>query len=60
MKVRHAKILFCGASGAGKTSFACLLKNKKYQIKQRSTGLGDLQQIMIEKASFEGTIHGLI
>ena len=55
MKVRHAKILFCGASGAGKTSFACLLKNKKYQIKQRSTGLGDLQQIMIEKASFEGT-----
>ena len=58
MKVRHAKILFCGASGAGKTSFARLLKNKKYQVnKQRSTGLGDLQQMMMisEKASLEGT-----
>ena len=56
MKVRHAKILFCGASGAGKTSFARLLKNKRFQDKQHSTGLGDLQQIMIsEKASFKGT-----
>ena len=57
MKVRYAKILFCGASGAGKTSFADLLKNKKYQVKQCSTGLGDLQQMMMisEKASFEGT-----
>ena len=28
MKVRHAKILFCGASGAGKTSFVRLrIKN---------------------------------
>ena len=56
MKVRHAKILFCGASGVGKTSFARLLKNKRFQIKQHSTGLGDLQQIMIsEKASLKGT-----
>ena len=56
MKIRHAKILFCGASGAGKTSFARLLKDRKYQVKQCSTGLGDLQQIMLsEKASFEGT-----
>ena len=57
MKVRHAKLLFCGASGAGKTSFARLLKDKKYQVKQRSTGLGNLQQMMMisEKASFEGT-----
>ena len=56
MKVRHAKILFCGPSGAGKTSFGNLLKNKKFQDKQHSTGLGDLQQIMIsEKVSFKGT-----
>ena len=56
MKVRHAKILFCGPSGAGKTSFTNLLKNKKFQDMQNSTGLGDLQQIMIsEKASFKGT-----
>ena len=56
MKVQHAKILFCGASGAGKTSFARLLKNKKFQVRPRSTGLGDLHQIMVsEKASFKGT-----
>ena len=56
MKVRHAKILFCGASGAGKTSFACLLKNKAFQVEHYTTGLGDLQQIMVsEKASFKGT-----
>ena len=55
MKVRYAKIMFCGASGAGKTSFSCLLKNKKLHDNQRSTGLGDLHQIMIsEKASFKG------
>ena len=56
IKVRYAKILFCGASGAGKTSFTHLLKNKKLETKQHSTGLTDLQHIMIsEKASFEGT-----
>ena len=55
MKVRHAKILFCGASGAGKTSFANLLKNKKLKDTRCSTGLGDLHQIMIsEKAGFRG------
>lgn len=56
IKVRHAKILFCGASGAGKTSFAHLLTNKKFQVKQCSTGLGDIQQIMVlKKVSFKGT-----
>ena len=56
MKVRHAKILFCGASGAGKTSFARLLKNEKFQVGPLSTGLGDLHQIMVsEKGSFKGT-----
>ena len=56
IKVRYAKILFCGASGAGKTSFTHLLKNKKLETKQHSTGLTNLQHIMIsEKASFEGT-----
>ena len=56
MKVRHAKILFCGASGAGKTNFARLLKNKAFQVEHHTTRLGDLQQIMVsEKASFKGT-----
>ena len=47
MKVRHAKILFCGASGAGKTSFCHLLKHKPFSEKHVSTGLGDAQQIMV-------------
>ena len=51
MKVRHAKVLFCGASGAGKTSFCRLLKNIPWDEKWNSTGLGESQQIMIsEKA----------
>ena len=54
MKVRHAKILFCGASGAGKTSFCRLLKNKPLDEEWNSTGLGDSQQIMItEKATLK-------
>ena len=52
MKVRHAKILFCGASGAGKTSFCRLLKNVPLDKEWNSTGLGDSQQIMVsEKAT---------
>lgn len=46
MKVRHAKILFCGASGAGKTSFCRLLKNTPLDKERNSTGLGESQQIM--------------
>ncbi|XP_065909288.1 uncharacterized protein [Dysidea avara] len=56
MKVRHAKVLFCGASGAGKTSFVRLLKNEEFESKHDSTGLGDTQQIMISrKATIQGT-----
>ena len=56
MKVRHAKILFCGASGAGKTSFVRLLKNKRFRPDHHSTELGNTQQIMISrKASIQGT-----
>ena len=54
MKVRHAKVLFCGASGAGKTSFCRLLKNVPLDGKWNSTGLGESQQIMIsEKATLK-------
>ena len=56
MKVRHAKILFCGASGAGKTSFVRFLKNKRINPDHHSTELGNTQQIMISrKASMAGT-----
>ena len=54
MKVRHAKVLFCGASGAGKTSFSHLLKNVPLDEKRNSTGVGESQQIMIsEKATMK-------
>ena len=54
MKVRHAKVLFCGASGAGKTSFCRLLKNVPLDEKRNSTGVGESQQIMIsEKATMK-------
>ena len=54
MKVRHAKVLFCGASGAGKTSFSRSLKNVPLNEKWNSTGLGESQQIMIsEKATMK-------
>ena len=57
MKVRHAKILFCGASGAGKTSFCHLLKHKPFNEKHISTGLGDTQQIMVSvKATMKDNI----
>ena len=56
MKVRHAKILFCGASGAGKTSFVRFLKNEKFSSLYHSTGLGNTHQIMISrKATIQGT-----
>jgi len=56
MKIRHAKILFCGASGVGKTSFVRLLKNERFISEPDSTGVGHIQQIMVfKKASFQGT-----
>ena len=56
MKVRHAKILFCGASGAGKTSFVRFLKNEKFRHQYHSTGLGNTKQVMIaRKATIQGT-----
>ena len=55
MKIRHAKILFCGASGVGKTSFVRLLKNERFISEPHSTGVGNIQQIMLfKKASLQG------
>ena len=57
INVRHAKILFCGASHAGKTSFSRLLRNQQHDPDYNSTPSGDTQQVLIsgEKVSVEGT-----
>ena len=46
INVRHAKILFCGASRAGKTSFSRLLRNRSYKNSE-STIAGHTKQILI-------------
>ena len=57
INVRHAKILFCGASHAGKTSFSRLLRNQKHDPDYNSTPSGISQQVLIsgEKVNVVGT-----
>ena len=46
IKVRHAKILFCGAPRVGKTSFSRLLRNKEHK-EVGSTDAGHAKQVLI-------------
>ena len=56
INVRHAKVLFCGASHAGKTSFCRLLRNKKHESVYESTPVGESQQVLISgKISVDGS-----
>jgi len=56
LSLRHVKVLFCGASKAGKTSFTRLLRNMQLSKNYRSTSLGDAQQILIsQKVDVIGT-----
>jgi len=47
IKIRHAKVVFCGASKAGKTSFSRLLRNIPFEQNYNSTGIGDSKQVLI-------------
>ena len=47
IKVRHAKILFCGASHAGKTSFSRHLRNEEHEKVYKSTPAAKAQQVLI-------------
>ena len=56
VNVRHAKILFCGAAKAGKSSFSRLLRNEEHEKVYKSTPAGDSQQVLIsEKVNEVGT-----
>ena len=57
INVRHAKVLFCGAAKAGKTSFSRLLRNEKHVKSYKSTLVGNTQQILIssDKVNVVGT-----
>lgn len=55
LKLRHAKILFCGSAKSGKSSFACLLRNKKHEEKYESTRVADTKQLFVSaKVSLKG------
>ena len=56
INVRHAKILFCGAAKAGKTSFSRLLRNEKHKLVYKSTPAANPQQVLIsDKVNVVGT-----
>ena len=56
IKIRHAKVVLCGASKAGKTSFSRLLRSLPFEKNYRSTGAGDSKQILLSsKVNIKGT-----
>ena len=55
IKVRHAKILFCGAAHAGKTSFSRLLQGKPHIYDYKSTQFGETSQVLSTKVSVESS-----
>ena len=56
INVRHAKVLFCGASCAGKTSFSRLLRNEEHEKTYKSTPAANSQQVLLsDKVNVVGT-----
>ena len=53
IKLRHAKILFCGHSRAGKTSFSRLLRNKEHTDQYESTPVADSKQLFVSRDTQE-------
>ena len=49
IKIRHAKVMVCGASKTGKTSFINLLKNKDFEEDYKSTSLADSREVLIKQ-----------
>ena len=56
IKVTHAKVLFCGSSKAGKSSFSRLLRNEKHEHEYESTPVADTRQLLVSgKVNVTGT-----
>ena len=55
IKVKHAKILFCGAAHAGKTSFSRLLQGKPHIYEYNSSQVGETSQVLSNKVSVESS-----
>ena len=56
INVRHAKVVFCGAAKAGKTSFSRFLRNEEHVADYKSTATGDSKQVIISgKVNVVGT-----
>ena len=54
--IRPAKVIFCGAARAGKTSFSRLLRNLPYKKNYTSTGVGQTEQVLLAgKVNVKGT-----
>ncbi|XP_065910855.1 uncharacterized protein [Dysidea avara] len=54
--IRPAKVIFCGAARAGKTSFSRLLRNLPYKKNYTSTGVGHTEQVLLSgKVNVKGT-----
>ena len=51
--LRHGKIMFCGPSKAGKTSFSGLLKNKMFNSTYKSTSAGETEQILVSSGKVD-------
>ena len=51
LKARHAKVLFCGSSGAGKTNFVNLLLYKSFEEKHITTRLTDSHQLIAKQVT---------
>ena len=56
LKIRYGKVLVCGASAAGKTSFLNLLMEKGFETRHISTKIAESQQITIAKKAQEDSI----
>ena len=59
MKVRFGRVLFSGASAAGKTNFCNLLLKKEFQPQHISTGLRESERVSAVKLSTQHSDHGV-